>query len=166
MGEKDEKDEKNPTMRENRRFRGLFVGAGTIPIVPGLRRALAMDGGADLRRLNAGTHPVLLNHEGDYLMQVGRIVSAKVAKRGVEGEVEIFGTAPEEVHNALDNGAANLSIGFRPLKNEYIDVEDEGMLIRSIMWEADEVSLVAVGASRDARLEEEEIDGKWKAIGA
>ena len=54
----------------------------------------------------------------------------------------------------LDSGARNLSIGFKPIKDERRET-DMGLVIRSMLWEADEVSLVAIGASRVARLEEE-----------
>ena len=146
--------------RKARRFRGTFVGASVIPIFPGLARVLSMDG-ADLRRLNEGTHPVLVSHEQDYEAQVGRVVSAKAERGGVKGEIEIFANAPEDVHMALDNGMRNVSIGFRPIENEMVDT-DMGTVIRSKIWEADEVSLVAVGASREARMTEEQIDGEWK----
>ena len=124
-----------------------------------------MPSGADLRRLAAGTHPVLLDHVARYLGQIGRVVSAKATNEGVEGEIEVFGYADdcaaelvavrEQVHQMLDDsgGGANVSIGTRLYESEWVETEI-GDIIRSVRWEPDEVSLVAIGASRTARLQE------------
>ena len=142
-----------PANRKDRRFSGLLVGSDPIPIFPGLARQLVPTG-ADLRRLNAGTHPILMNHTAAYAEQIGRVLSAEPGRAGVRGEVEIFGSAPEGIHRMLDAGMRNVSLGFKPLKNEEVDTE-MGLLIRSTLWEGDEVSLVAIGASRVARLDKE-----------
>ena len=139
--------------RKNRKFKGVFVGSGVIPIMPGLARQVVA-GGMDLSRFNAGTHPILQDHRAEYAGQVGRILNATAEDAGVVGEFEIFGNAPEEVHQRLDNKMWNLSIGFKALKNEFVDTE-MGTIIRTVESEGDEVSLVAIGASRAARITEE-----------
>lgn len=149
--------------RRNRRFSGAFVGAGVIPIGPRIARQF-VPVGADLRRFNAGTHPLLLDHATRYRAQHGRVISAAVENDGISGEIEVFGydedTLPalaaerEWVHQLLDDGARNLSVGMRLYESEWIET-DMGDVIRTTKWEPDEMSLVAVGASRPARLQEE-----------
>ena len=139
--------------RKTRKFKGTFVGSGVIPIMPGLARQIVPEG-MDLSRFNAGTHPILLDHRAEYSGQVGRIIKAEATPSGIEGEFEIFSDAPEEVHQRLDNKMWNLSIGFKPLRNEYVDT-DLGTIIRTTESEGDEVSLVAIGASKAARIVEE-----------
>ena len=147
--------------RPNRKISGLFVGSAIIPIGPRIARQL-VPGGADLQRLNSGTHPILIDHRAGYCRQYGRVIKARATGKGIEGQIEIFGydedTLPaiaaerERIHQMLDDGCGNLSIGTRLYESELVEVEGMGDLIRTSRWEPDELSLVAIGASRPARL--------------
>ena len=107
-----------------------------------------------LQRVESGRMPLLVQHRQEFGEQFGRVLGLEAAKKGLTGEVEVFGWAPERLHKMLDAGLMSVSIGFKPLRNNEIET-DMGLVLESTQWELDELSLVAVGACRAARLTKE-----------
>ena len=139
-----------------RRYHVLAVTWRPIPIFRDYARQFDR-GGADLRRLNSGRAPVCLIHDVyEWSATVGHVVadSAQATDKGLELDVELLpdDEMPAGLLARLDVGVHNVSINARIHDHELLDTE-MGMLAIARQWEPEEISLVPVGACRDARLE-------------
>ena len=140
-----------------RRYHVLALTRKPIPLTSRLARQFDM-GGVDLRRYNSGRAPVLLIHDQfDWEEVVGHIVagSAKVTDRGLEIDVELLDAdeLPKGLQARLDAGIRSVSVGTKVLDMDRHEL-DMGILYVATEWEPEEISLVPVGADRDARLED------------
>jgi len=109
--------------------------------------------------------PLLLDHEHD--KAVGEVIEAKATAKGIKfkakiAKIEAPGAAKDLVDYAWDLVKSGLrktvSIGFRPLPGGWEPMPGGGIMFSS--WEWFELSLVAVPANPDARID------SYKAAGA
>lgn len=144
-------------MAKGRRYHALALGRQPIVISARMARSFDM-AGVNLRRWNSGRAPLIVEHRMfDLDAIVGRIAagSAQVTERGLECDVELLpdGDLPAGLLARLDFGLTSISVGLHVVRMERIEEDDLGMMYLAREWEPEELSLVPVGADRNARLE-------------